>query len=301
MTYDGNVALIKESLLSIVRHLDQAPKARPNNDMKTAASKIQNLLLQENHPTEKFYFLYLTCQLCINAKPSKVEKLMKVILPSPPNAQFMAIISDLISFALCHPSVYSSILDNMSSYLNASDLVNVNMESWHQAESLALESPSFCSALISRSDLPRLGIDKKLLAKWLQDLSKIEPDFTPPSLNQLIRYSLFHQAPDGMTAEEIHKAELSNSDLHFGILTLIQCKKCQTLTNQFLIDVVSTLALPSKDQASGPSQALVDRFAQILSVAAASKMTTITNALRSSLTKLDSNQLIASVIQWHNK
>lgn len=303
MTNDVNILTIKESLQSIVKQLDP-PKARPTNEIKALASKIYNLLLQNNISAERFYFIYLTCQLCIDAKPAKVEKIMKVILPTPTNAQSSALISDLISFALCHPSVYTSILDNMSSYLNASDLIYVDMECWYQAKSLAVDSPSFCSALISRTDLPHLGIDKKLLAEWLQDLSKSEEEFPPPSLNQLIKYSLFHRAPQNLTEEEQHASELASSDFHFGILTLIQTKKCQTLTNQFLIDVISTLAqqIESQDQNSdSQSTILIDRFAQIISVAAASKVTTITNALRNSLSKLDTNQLIATLIQWPSK
>lgn len=303
MALEANTTLIKDSLHSVVRQLAElAPKARTTNEIKATAGKIYNLLLENNTPVERFYFIYLLCQLCTSAKPTKVDKLMKVILPTPPTAQSMALISDLISFSLCHSSVYSTILDNMSSHLNASDLINVDVESWHQADSLALDSPSFCSALISRFDLPRMDIDKRLLARWLQDLSKIEREFPAPSLNQLIRYSLFHHVPQTLKAEEIHKADHANSDLHFGILTLIQSRRCQTLTNQFLIDVVSTLAQQTKDQTTSfQSMSPVDRFAQILSVAAANKVTSITNALRNSLSKLDTNQLIASVIHWQNK
>lgn len=309
MDNKANITLIKDSLCSIVKQLAVAPKARPSNEIKSSASKIYQLLSQENAIVERFYFIYLTCQLCGNDRPNRVDKLMKVILPSPPTAHSMALISDLISFALCHSSIYTTILDNMSSYLNASDLVTVDVESWQQAESLSIDSPSFCSALISRSDLCRLGIEKKLLAKWLQDLSKIEQEFPVPSLNHMIRYSLFHQHPTkDMCDEEKHYLELAASDLHFGLLTLIQSRRCQTLTNQFLIDVVSTLAQQSqtdederKEARAAQMTMLIDRFAQILSVAAASKVTTITNALRNSLAKLDSNQLIASVISWQNK
>lgn len=300
MSRETNLTFIKESLHTIVNQLAITPKSKPSNDTKATAAKIYNLLMQPNVPTERFYFIYLTCQLCVNAKPAKVDKLMKLLLPSPPTAQSMVLISDLISFALCHPSVYTAILDNLSSYLNVPDSINLDLESWQQAESLAIDSPSSCSALLSRSDLAKMNIDKRLLAKWLQELAKSEQDFPPPSLNQLIRYSLFHHQPTAsMTADEQRRLELTNSDLHLGILTLIQSKKCQTLTNQFLIDVVSTLAQQiSPDQ---PHTTVVDRFAQILSVAAFVKVTTITNALRTSLSKLGSNQLIASMIHWQSK
>lgn len=307
MTYETNITLIKETLQNVVKQLDNPPKMRLNDDTKASLAKMFNILLENSCRIERFYFIYLTCQSCANAKPNKVEKLLKAILPNPPNAQFMAIISDLISFALCHPTIYTNVLDNMSSYLQASDLVNVFVESWQQAETLAIDSPSFCSALISRSDLPKIGIEKKLLAKWLQDLSKVDQEFPPPSLNQLIRYSLFYSLPQNFNSEELYAVELANSDFHFGILTIIQSRRCQTLTNQFLIDVVSTLVqqiksdnVDTKNQ-SHSTTTLVDRFAQILSVAAASKVTTITNALRNLLGELSSNQLIASVIQWPKK
>lgn len=301
---DTKLLMIKESLHSIAKQLTSSPKARPSNEIKVSASKLYDILSQPDNPTEKFYFIYLVCQLCGNQKHNKVDKLMKIMLPSPATPQSMSLVSDLISFALCHPSTYSSVLDSMSPYLNSSDLINIDIESWQQAESLALDSPTFCSALISRPNLSRLDIDKKLLAKWLQDLSKVEEEFPPPSLNQLIRYSLFNRSTsDIVDKEELHKIELADSDLHFGILTLIQSKRCQTLTNQFLIEVATILGQQTNDSQISEQKHFtsVDCFAQILSVAAASKVTSITNTLRTILGKLDSNQLIASVIRWQNK
>lgn len=301
MSGESKTVAIRDSLHSIAKQLDSAvPKARLSSDVKASASKIYQILLEGNCPVERFYFIYSICQVCIDAKPTKVDKLLKAILPSSPTAHSMALISDLISFALCHPSTYSQMLDYTSSYLNASDLVTIDVESWNQARTLALDSPDFCSALLSRPDLARMNIDKRLLARWLHDLSKVERDFTNPSLNQLIRYSLFH-LNDSLSSEEAQSQELANSDLHLGILTLIQSRRCQTLTNQFLIDVVSNLAPDEarSDEAKRPAPTLlIDRFAQILSVAAANKVTTITNALRNWLSKLESNQLIFSVMNW---
>lgn len=301
MSSETNIVTIRDSLYFVSKQIDNvASKARLPNDVKASATKIYQTLLEENNSIERFYFIYLICQVCIDAKSTKVDKLMKAILPSSPTAHSMALMSDLMSFALCHPSTYAQILDYTSSYLNASDLITIDVESWSQARTLALDSPDFCSALISRHDLQRLNIDKKLLARWLHDLSKVQKDFTHPSLNQLIRYSLFHDT-GASSSGDTQAQELANSDLHLGILTLIQSRRCQTLTNQFLIDVVSNLATDDskKDETTIPTPTiLIDRFAQILSVAAANKVTTITNALKNWLTKLDSNQLIMSVINW---
>lgn len=301
MTVDAKTIEIKESLRSIVKQIDTTTtKARLSNDVKTTATKIYQILLEENTAIERFYFVYSICQLCIDAKPTKVDKLMKAIFPSSPTPHSMALISDLLSFALCHPSTYAQILDYTSSYLNVSDHITVDVESWFQARTLALDSPDFCSALISRPDLATLNIDKRLLARWLHDLSKVERTFSYPSLNQLIRYSLFHHQASS-SQEEAHSQEHASSDLHLGILTLIQSRRCQTLTNQFLIDIVSNLVTQeSADNAvkRTASTILIDRFAQILTVAAANKVTTITNALKNWLSRLESNQLILSVISW---
>lgn len=301
MFSEESTTTIRESIHSLSRQIDIIPpKGRLPNDVKASATKIYQILLEDNTPVERFYFIYLICQVCIDAKPTKVDRLMKAILPASPTAHSMALISDLIGFALCHPSTYAQMLDYTSTYLSDPDLITIDIESWSQARTLAMDSPDFCSALISRPDLPRLIIDKKLLARWLHDLSKVDKEFSHASLNQVIRYSLFHNH-NPSSNENSHSQDLANSDLHLGILTLIQSRRCQTLTNQFLIDVVSNLD-PDDSKNEEPSMTtptiLIDRFAQILSVAAANKVTTITNALKSCLSKLDSNQLIRSVMNW---
>lgn len=301
--------IIKENLHSIVKHLTTAPKARLTNDIKAAVSKIHNLVLFNNNPVERFYFITLLCELCSNEKTNKVDRLMKIVLPPSPTPQSMALVSDIVSFALCHPSNYSTILDNLSSYLNGSDMVKIDIESWHQAVSLALDSQCCCSALLSRQDLPQMGIPKKLLAKWLQDLSKTEQNFPSINLSHIIRFALL----DGLDSPQINSTECqspvklskpldtSDSDLHFCILTLIQSRRCLTLTNQFLIEIANALAQKAASLEESRSTIILDRFGQILSVAAASKATTITSSLRNALASLDSNQLIAAVIKWQNK
>lgn len=291
---------IKEGLYSLVKQLAASPKARPSNDMKTSAVKVYNYIAQDSNPAEKLYFIYLICHISRDSKPNQVDKLLKMMLPNPPTAQSISFISDLINFALCHCSIYTTILDSMSSLLTTNDFLSIEVEFWFQTQSLALDSPSFCSALISRSDLPRLGINKKLLATWLQDLSRTDQEFPSPNLNYLIKHSLFHEKTYTMSREQSRTEELTKSDVHFGILTLIQSKRCQTLSSQFLIDVATELCQKSK--ANDPkTRILVDRYAQILSVATANKVASITAALKAALSDLDSNQLIASVIRWQNK
>ena len=232
---------------------------------------------------------------------------MKLILPTQPTPQSIALLSDMICFAICHPTQYACLLDHLGDYVTDSDSISVNIESWFQARTLALDSPKFCSLLISRSDLIQLGIDPSLLAKWLQDLSKTTRTFPKVNLNQIIRSSLLHSDVD-KTASPTNSSltNITSSDLHFGILTLIQSNRCHDLTNQFLIDIVANLVHRSELDAEDESrrlltQKLVDRFAQILSVAAATKVVSITNALRTSLKKLDNNQIIAALIKWQNK
>lgn len=310
---ESNLTVVKESLQSIVKHLTTAPKARPTNDVKAAVSKIHNLVLYSNNPLEKFYFITLLCKHCSKEKPNKVDRLIKVVLPAAPTPQTMSLMSDIISFALCHPTDYSTILDNLSSYLSASDAVKIDIESWMQAVSLALESPHFCSALLSRPDLPLMGIDKRLIAKWLQDLSKTEQEFPPVNLSHIIRYSLFEsqlhtiselfESQSDKTNKVTTNMDTSDSDLHYCILTLIQSKRCMTLTNQFLIEIANTLAQRLRQQQEGGNDmnVILDRFGQILSVAAASKATTLTSTFRNALTALDSNHLIAAIIKWQTK
>lgn len=300
---DANLAAIKEGLYSISKHLTSAPKARTTNETKALASKLYNSLQQNNNPVERFYFIYLLCQICSSEKLNKVCKLMKIIFPTQPTPQSLALISDMISFALCHPSQYASILDNLGTYVYMSESVHIYMESWHQAQTLALDSPGFCSALFSRDDLIQLEIGKKILAKWLQDLSKTDQDFPLVNLNQIIKYSLFDSGNSESTSEgTVSTTDQLDSDLHYGILTVIQSKRCQTLTNQFLIDIVTNLSQRLDVSINATSRAqtnlIVDWFAQILSVSAASKVTSITNTLKASLMKLESNQIIAAIIKW---
>lgn len=306
-SYETNLALVRDSLHLIAKHLTAAPKARPTNDTKTAIAKLHSLLLCDNSPfLERFYFIHMLCQICSNESPNKVDKLMKLILPTTPTPQSMSLVSDIISFALCHPSIYASVLDNLSYYCVSSEVIKIEIESWNQAVSLAIDSPSFCSAILSRSDLAQMDIDKRLLAKWLQDLSKTEQEFPAVNLNQIIRHSLLDSeshvniSPSGSNIG--NKSDLNESDLHFCILTLIQSKRCQTITNQFLIEVANTLSQKVLyNESEKRKTMLLDRFGQILSVAAASKVTSITNSLRAALGSLESNQLIAAVVRWQNK
>lgn len=306
---DNCLNIIKENLDLITKQLTTAPKARPTNDIKAAVSKIHNLVLINHNPIERFYFITSLCKLCSNEKPNKVDKLMKVILPPSPTPQSIELISDIISLALCHPSNCNAILDNLSSYMSGSDMIKIFIESWCQANSLALASPSFCSALLSRQDLPQMGIPKQLLAKWLQDLSKMEQGFAHVNLSQLIKISLVGGLDSSLTndidPQQPDKATKStdtiDSDLHFSILTLIQSRRCLTLTNQFLIEIANTLAEKVDTIDARQNTLILDRFGQILAVAAASKATSITSSLRSALNSLDSNQLIAAVIKWQNK
>lgn len=300
MSYrDANLIAIKEGLYSISKQLMASPKARPTNDIKTLATKLYALLQQGNGPVERFYHIYLICKICGSEKLTKVDKLMKVILPTPPTQYSMSLVSDMMSFALCHPSQYSSVLDYLSIYASEVESTTIDVESWLQAESLALDSPTFCSALLCRSDLMEMGVDKKILSKWLQDLSKTEQDFQPVNITYIIRHTL----TSNKAIDESNLTEHFDSDLHFGILTLIQSKRCQNLTSQFLIDITNNIHQISSDDPKTRQfyEQTVDRFAQILSVAAASKVATITSSLKTALNRLSSNQIIAAVIRWQNK
>lgn len=296
----STMATIKESLFSIFKQLAASPKARPTNDMKVTASRVYNYIAQESKPSERLYFIYLICHLSSSSKSSQVDKLLKMMLPNPLTTQAISFMSDLINFALCHCSNYTTMLDSLSVYLITNEFIIIELEYWFQAQTLALDSPSFCSALISRADLPKLGINKKLLAIWLQDLSRTDNEFPPPNLVHLIKYSLFHEKDQPMSREQLRTEELTKSDVHFGILTLIQSKRCQMLTSQFLVDVATELRHKAKSN-DPKARVIVDRYAQILSVATANKVASKTASLKTALSDLESNQLIASVIKWQNK
>lgn len=306
---DRNLASVRESLLFICKHLTAAPKARLSSDIKAAAARLGNIIFHDQNAIERFYFIQLLCQLLSNEKPNKVDRVMKVVLPTTQSAQYVALVSDIINFALCHPSSHVVILDHLSSQLSSCDLMKIDIESWHQAASLALESPSFCSALLSRSDLNQMGIDKKLLAKWLQDLSKTEQEFPPVNLIHIITNSLLNELVlnDEKESSQHNKEKAITatleSDLHFSILTLIQSRRCQVITQQFLIALSNQLRelLGKPGNESFDSTMVLDRFGQILSVAAACKVTTITSSLKIALRSLESNQLIAGLITWQDK
>lgn len=300
---EANIILIKEALHSIAKQISPAPKAKPSNDLKTSAAKLYNQVILNNNPTERFYFIYLICQVCASEKSNKVDKLLKIVLPSQPNQESMELVSDLISFAICHPSTYACVLDNMSIYLDYENEVHIDIESWIQAESLALDSPTFCSALLNRRDLLAMGIGYRLLAKWLNDLSKTNQEFPPVNLSEIIR-GMFMPIQDetDKTITSSEQLQLSRSDLHLGILTVIQSRRCQTLGGQFLIDLAKHLSGLSTTTIDKEILIVnIDRFAQILSVAIAGKVANITNALRTGLEPLQSNQLIAAVMRWPNK
>lgn len=306
MAKDSNIATLKESLDVIVRNLDS--HKNKNNDIKAAVTKIYAILSESDIEVERLYLTYQICNRCADNKKIKVDKLIKSLLPPPLTPAGCTLISQLIGLSLCYPMHYSNILDTLSPYLDSSETITIDTESWDQSTNLAKESPIFCSAIISRSGLTSMNLSKKLLARWLQDLALYPEDSNfcsqhYPSLNQVIRYSLFHSRPvDDQTPNDIRQAQLENSDLHLAILTTIQYKKCQSLSNQFLIDVASTLInkQPDKQDTDSPIS-LVDRFAQIVSTASASRVTNVTNALRNSLTKLNSNPLINNIIQVSNK
>jgi len=141
--------------------------------------------------------------------------------------------------------------------------------------SLAQDSPQFCAAFISKGYFVGNSISKSQLTQWFNTLIGLIDD-NQLVLNSSIRFSLLDGPVD--------------SDLHLAILSVIQQRKCQPLSNQFLIDLATVISQRTSNDE------LVDRFAQIIIIAYSTNMCSQSNQVKNILlSKFPNNKLISAV------
>ena len=254
-----------------------------NNNGKEVIEIGQRLLAQidsKEQCIERLYVLYYLCEivshLAQTVSKNEAQLFLKTLFPTENLSQKQAnLMSQLISLALNVRN--KEMLTCSAHYLLTCDRISLNnLTSNTLYQSLSSDSPSFCSAIISKGYFN--SINKQLLTHWLNSLATSNNTDWNLTLNSSIRFSLL----DGQT----------DSQLHLAILTIINLKRCQPLSNHFLIDISTVIS-----QKTNNNQ-LVDRLSQILIVANSAGMCSLSNQFKNILqSKFPNNILIKGLCQ----
>ena len=250
-----------------------------NNDGKEVIEIGQRLLAQidsKDQCIERLYVLYYLCEIVSHlvqtVSMNEAQLFLKTLFPTENLSQKQAnLMSQLISLALNVRN--EEMLTCSAHYLLTCDRISLNhLTSNTLYESLSSDSPSFCSAIISKGYFN--SINKQLLTNWLNSLATSNNTDWNLTLNSSIRFSLL----DGQ--------------LDLAILTIINLKRCQPLSNHFLIDISTVIS-----QKTNNSE-LIDRLSQILIVANSAGMCSLSNQFKNILqSKFPNNISIKALCQ----
>ncbi|KAI2809598.1 hypothetical protein RDWZM_003170 [Blomia tropicalis] len=250
---------------------DEKQKSKMLSD---ASSKLLSQLNSDERAIEKLYLCYLIIEFF--NRPNLNKKLssdfIRSIFPSMLNKRQAALVSQLISLALnLH---HGPLLDCLEFYIRNCDAImfpDIPISS-----SLATDSPLFCSAVISRGYYRCHPDSSKHLAEWLRTLVDLVPENTI-QLTKVIPYSFLERPVD--------------YELHLAILNVIRSRRCEKVSNHlFIINLLYSI------QAMPDNHLLVDRLAQMLTIAFANDMCSNSNQLKSVLmTSFSKNILINAI------
>ena len=243
---------------------------KQKKSVQDSAQKLLSQLDGEQRSIERLYFKYLLIDILNQPDISKekTKDFISVIFPSMLKKRQAALISQLISLALTLR--HSRLLDCMEPYLTNCD--SIQFPPVLISSTLAHDSPTFCAAVISRGYFTLNNNNKVHLTQWLEILIDSLPN-NSLVLNHAIRFSFMDSPTD--------------YKLHLVILKVIQCKKCQTLNNHFLIDLAT--CIKNKQE----NDILIDRFAQLIIIASGNNMCSQSNQLKNILLdKFNENVII---------
>lgn len=273
---------IREALSFIVRNYQSETTSGVRSTQLGPAAEMGHKLIAQidgkDKNIERLYFLYYLCEIVSHLSFEDASRFIQILFPSPLNQRQANLMSQLISLSLSLRN--EQMLHCTAKYLIDCDKVTISSDNILPS-TLAEDSPQFCSALISKGYFLSNGVSKSLLADWLNTLINFKKEKgsgneTTLLMNSVIRFSLL----DGQI----------NSNLHLSILSVIQQKVCQSLSNQFLVDLATVISQRSD------KIPLSDLFAQIVIVANAGGTCSLSKQLKHILlSKFPFNNLINAI------
>lgn len=213
---------------------------------------------------ERLYLMYNIIELLEPLSEAETSKFFAAIFPIPLKKDVSSFISQLVSLSLslnCH-----KILSACSIFISKNQITFPGSDIESLPENLAQNSPTFITTILNKGNITQEIFTPKLIATWLIDLIH-NPSITPFIGEGIINYALL--GPGVIRVER-----LTSSELHLRILELIEKKKIQPLTSQYVIDL-AVMITNYNDQATSNSTDLVtirkseviERFCQFLFVA----------------------------------
>jgi len=164
---------------------------------------------------ERLYLFYYLSEIVRHmTSVSESHQFINTLFSSPLSQRHANLMSQLISLALSLRN--EELLNCTAKYVLTCDRLELNNHMKLES-TLATDSPQFCAAFISKGYFVGNGITKQQLTHWLNTLVDVIED-NQLVLNASIRFSLLDGAVD--------------SDLHLAIISVIQERKCQPLSNQ---------------------------------------------------------------------
>lgn len=247
--------------------------ASPAVDLSQSAHKLLSQMEGKDKAVERLYLFYYLSEIVRHMTScGESQQFISTLFASPLNQRQASLMSQLISLALSLRN--EELLNCTARYVMHSDRIclsnDVRLE-----PTLATDSPQFCAAFISKGYFVGNGITKRQLSHWLNTLVEVV-DQNLLILNSSIRFSLL----DGPI----------ESGLHLAILTAIESRKCQPLSNQFVVDLATVISQKTHNEE------LVDRFAQIVIIAHSCQMCSQSNQMKSILVSKFPNNLLIKAI-----
>lgn len=279
------MSFIKTNFNNIVDKLEQLQKDDNEKQRKLINEQAQKLLATlegESNESRRLYFYCLIIDLVNNTRlrsSTLISEVIKAFLPPVINKKQLVFLTNLIGLGLTLPQ--PQLLNYLEHYVrNSADVIQ--FPSVRMSPMLARDSPIFCSVVINNGYFNNLAANKENLTTWLRCLLEASLPSNALVLNQAIRYSFLEQP--------------TNYDLHLVILQTLQQRKCQSLNNQFLIDLATTLSRQQETITAATSPDLIDRFGQMLIICYANNLCSQSNQLKNILLeKFDHNPLIKTL------
>jgi hypothetical protein len=265
---------IRDTLSFILSNyrFDGSSSSSPISSAIELAQKLLSQMDGKEKCIERLYLFYYLSEIVEHmTHPNESQLFINTLFASPLNQRQANLMSQLISLALSLRN--EELLNCTAKYLMDCDHISLPNDIT-LPQSLAQDSPQFCAAFISKGYFVGNNISKKQLTQWLNTLINLIDNQL--ILNSSIRFSFL----DGVI----------DSDLHLAILSVIQQRKCQPLSNQFIIDLATVISQRTNNEE------LVDRFAQIIIIASSSSMCSQSNQVKNILlSKFPNNKLINAV------
>lgn len=195
---------------------------------------------------ERLYLMYNIIELVERLSEGETSRFFSTIFPSPLKKDASSFIYQLVSLSLTLHC--PNILSACAGFIAKNQISFPGTEIQSLPDTLASESPSLVTTILNRGILENEHIfTPRLITAWLSDVIH-NPSITTFNGESVINYSLL--GPGAVNGESVTNSLLGpgvgcaecversvSSQLHFKLLQVIEMRKIQTLTPQYVVDL----------------------------------------------------------------